>query len=236
MCESEHGYGAARVCDLISNKKIIAICRSIYGGELVALAGALLRGGVGLIEVTFDQADGDNLRKTSEAISMLSASFPEMAVGAGTVVRPEQLDAATTAGASFIVSPNVDSFIIAQTKRKGLVSIPGAMTPTEIVLAQRAGADFVKLFPSGQLGTAYIKAVMAPLNDAKLIATGGISADNLDSFLALGMTGAGIGGELCDKTLICGGRFDRIEEIARILTDIAKRYSAGTLQKSWAQD
>ena len=212
------------ICDLIIRRKLIAICRGIYGEDLKTLATTLQCGGISLIEVTFDHTDRNHLAKTTGAISMLAESFPEMAVGAGTVIRLEHLNAAAAAGATFIISPNTDPAIIAATKDKGLVSIPGAMTPSEIVLAQSACADFVKLFPCDQLGAAYVKAVLSPLNSVMLIATGGIRTGNLDTYLALGMAGAGMGGELCDRELIRAGRFDMIEEIARACVAIASRY------------
>jgi 2-dehydro-3-deoxyphosphogluconate aldolase/(4S)-4-hydroxy-2-oxoglutarate aldolase len=207
--------------DLIAHKKIIAICRGIYGEELLALAAALERGGVHLIEVTFDQSDVEHLRKTSQAIAALSAAMPGMAVGAGTVITQHQLEAARESGARYIISPNTDISIIAETKRMGLVSIPGAMTPSEIVAAWQAGADFVKLFPCAQMGLSYIKSVCSPLNHIPLIATGGIDENNLADYLSAGMLGAGMGGKLCDKKLIREKSFAQIEASARKCAEIA---------------
>lgn len=201
--------------NLILEKKIIAICRGIYGQDLLDLASALARGGVVLIEVTFDQSDPDNLNKTGEAIRAIKAHCPEMRTGAGTVVTLDQLHAAKEAGAEFIISPNTDVSIIRKTKELGLVSIPGSMTPSEIAAAAFAGADFVKLFPAAQLGTSYVKAVLAPLNNVKLLATGGINETNLGEYLKAGCVGAGIAGSLCDKSLIASKAFDQIEEVAR---------------------
>lgn len=201
--------------NLIQEKKIIAICRGIYGQDLLDLAAALARGGVVLIEVTFDQSDPENLVKTGEAIRALKTHCPQMKTGAGTVVTLEQLDAAYEAGAEFIISPNTDASIIKKTKELGLVSIPGSMTPSEIAAAATAGADFVKLFPAAQLGTSFVKAVLAPLNNVKLLATGGINEINLSEFLKAGCVGAGVGGKLCDKSLIASKAFDQVEEVAR---------------------
>ena len=201
--------------NLILEKKIIAICRGIYGESLMLLAEALLKGGIVLMEVTFDQSDPDHLKKTSEAIAALKSTFPAMKSGAGTVLNLAQLGAAKDAGAEFIITPNTDTTIITKTKELGLVSIPGAMTPSEIVDAYHAGADFVKLFPAAQLGIEYIKAILAPLNNAQLLATGGINETNLPDFLRAGCVGAGIGGNLCDKKLIAAKAFDKLEEVAR---------------------
>lgn len=200
--------------NLILEKKIIAICRGIYGNELLELAASLSRGGISLIEVTFDQSDPENLTKTAEAIEILNTHRPEMQAGAGTVINLAQLKAAKAAGAGFIISPNTDTAVISATKEFNLVSIPGAMTPSEIASASQAGADFVKLFPASQLGVGFIKAVLAPLNNVKLLATGGINDENLVDYLNAGCVGAGIGGNLCDKKLIAEKAFDKLEEIA----------------------
>ncbi len=200
--------------NLILEKKIIAICRGIYGNDLLELAASLSRGGISLIEVTFDQSDPENLRKTAEAIEILNTHRPEMQAGAGTVIDLAQLKAAKAAGARFIISPNTDTAVITATKEFNLVSIPGAMTPSEIASASQAGADFVKLFPASQLGVGFIKAVLAPLNNVKLLATGGINDKNLVDYLNAGCVGAGIGGNLCDKELIAEKAFDKLEEIA----------------------
>ncbi len=208
----------------IKNEKIIAICRGIYGHDLIALARALYEGGVKLIEVTFDQSDLDHLTKTPDAIRQLEAAVPEMGIGVGTVVTQEQLQAASNGGARFVISPNTDSDIIRRTKELGLISIPGAMTPSEIVIARQAGADMVKLFPCAQLGVEYIKAIRAPLNDVPLVATGGIDVGNLEQYLSLGMAGAGIGGKLCNKKLIIEGRFDEITTLAQSYASIAAQF------------
>ena len=122
--------------DFIEKYKIICICRKIYGEELLALARALRSGGIRMMEVTFDQADPECIKKTAEAIAMLHAEFgEEMKIGAGTVLSAAQVDAAKDAGAEYIISPNTCLPVIHRTKELGLVSIPGAMTPTEIIAA-----------------------------------------------------------------------------------------------------
>ncbi len=210
--------------DLIMNKKVIAICRGIYGDDLRALADALFKGGIEMIEVTFDQKDPDHLHKTQTAIRMLKDTFQEMAVGAGTVISLTQLQYAYEGGAQYIISPNTDLAVIRETKRLGLLSIPGAMTPSDIVSAYQNGADFVKLFPCAQLGTSYVKAIRSPLNHIPLLATGGITPDNLEEYLSLGMAGAGMGGNLCSKALLKEKKFDELTAIARSCSAIAARY------------
>ena len=138
-----------------------------------------------------------------------------MMFGAGTVISAQQVDVAADAGAKFIISPNTDESVIAETIKRGVVSIPGAATPTEILAASRWGADFVKLFPSAQLGFDYIKSIRAPINQVKLLATGGVNLDNIGMFLKLGMVGVGVGGNLCSKKLLAEGRYDEITATAK---------------------
>jgi 2-dehydro-3-deoxyphosphogluconate aldolase/(4S)-4-hydroxy-2-oxoglutarate aldolase len=210
----------------INQNKVIAICRKIYGEDLYKLADALSLGGVRLMEITFDQADPDNIAKTSEAIHTLTDKFDgKLLPGAGTVLSKEQVKAALEAGARYIISPNVDVEIISYTKELGMLSIPGAMTPSEILTAYKAGADFIKLFPSGTLGFQYIKDILAPISHVKLVATGGVSEETLPQYLELGFAGAGVSGRLTDKKLIKEGNFKEFEIRARNFMSIVNKYS-----------
>jgi 2-dehydro-3-deoxyphosphogluconate aldolase/(4S)-4-hydroxy-2-oxoglutarate aldolase len=206
----------------IQKHKVIAICRRLYGQDLLNLAGALCQGGVNMVEVTFDQSDSESMTKTTEAIHSLLEEFGGcMEIGAGTVLTKQQVKAAKAAGASYIISPNVDVGIIACTKELGLISIPGAMTPSEILTAHHAGADFVKLFPSGTLGFQYIKDILAPISHVKLVATGGVTEETLPDYLKLGFAGAGVSGRLSDKKLIAEANFAEITRRAREFSRIA---------------
>ncbi len=142
-------------------------------------------------------------------------------MGAGTVLTPRQVEIACENGAQFIVSPNASADVIRRTVELGLISIPGAMTPTEILMAYDAGAHFVKLFPAAALGIPYLKSIRSPINHVGLIATGGIGAENLPQFLNAGCVGAGIGGSLCDRKLIASGQGEAVTSLARQITDIA---------------
>ena len=211
--------------EFVLQNKVITICRKVYGEDLLNLAGALLAGGVKLIEVTFDQADPDCVRKTSEAVSALNKKYgDQMMFGAGTVLTKEQVKAAKEAGGRYVISPNTDPEIIAYTKELGLVSIPGAMTPSEIIAAHNCGADIVKLFPSGYLNFSYIKDILAPISHVRLCATGGVTEENFKQYLELGFAGAGISGRLCDKKCIAAGDFAEISKRAKDFTEIAKAY------------
>ncbi|MDF2501988.1 MAG: aldolase [Anaerosporomusa subterranea] len=209
----------------IRRHKVIAICRRLYGPDLLSLASALSQGGVNMLEVTFDQSDPECIKKTSEAIRSLLEKFGScMEIGAGTVLTKEQVMAAKDAGASYIISPNVDVEIIKYTKALGLVSVPGAMTPSEILTAHNAGADFVKLFPSGTLGFNYIKDILAPISHVKLVATGGVTEETLPEYLKLGFAGAGVSGRFSDKKLIAEGNFAEITRRAQAFSKIASDY------------
>ena len=200
----------------VLDKKIVAIVRGVYGQEAVNLAKALYAGGIELLEVTFDQSKPENLNRTSDTVRLLCQELGDkMHFGAGTVTTLEMLNLAKEAGATFIVSPDFNPEIIKATVEAGLVSMPGAMTPTEILTAYRAGADFVKVFPTSTLGAAYIKGVRGPLNHIRLLAVGGVNEKNIAEFLAAGCVGAGIGGNLVNKTWIANGEWDKITALAR---------------------
>lgn len=210
----------------IEQNKVITICRKVYGKDLLNLADALYAGGIKLMEVTFDQADPDCITKTSQCIRELCARFGNrMLFGAGTVLTREQVKAAADAGAAYIISPNVDPAVITYTKELGLVSIPGAMTPSEIMTAHNLGADIVKLFPAGYLGFRYIKDIRAPISHVKLCATGGVTEENWGEYLKLDFSGAGISGRLCDKECIASGDFAEITRRAKVFMDICAAHT-----------
>ena len=200
----------------VLDKKIVSIVRGVYGEDCVKLAQALYEGGIELLEVTFDQAKPDELTRTSDSIKLLVECLGDkMVFGAGTVTTVEMLELAKNAGAKFIVSPDTNEEVIRETVAAGMVSMPGALTPTEVVTAHRWGADFVKLFPAGTQGTAYFKAVTAPLNHIRMLAVGGVNEKNIADFLAAGAVGAGVGGNLVNKTWIKNGEFDKITAVAK---------------------
>lgn len=134
----------------------------------------------------------------------------------------EQVQAAFDAGAEYIISPNTNEAVIRRTRELGMVSMPGAMTPTEILQAHDAGANFVKLFPTGWLGLKYLKDIMGPINHIKLIATGGITEENFGEFLKAGMVGAGVSSRLVDKKLREQGNYEELTARARKFTEIAE--------------
>lgn len=206
----------------IQHEKIIVIVRQVYGDSLLKLAEALRKGGIRLMEVTFDQGDSNNKEKTCNAITSLMSEFgDDFGVGVGTTLTVDHVRAAHEAGAKFIISPNSNELVIAETKKLGMISIPGAMTPTEILNAASWGADYVKIFPVGSLGLKYCKDVMAPINHLNLIATAGVKEDNFGEILDTGFVGAGISGRLTDKKLIETGDWPEFTKRAEAFVKIA---------------
>ena len=150
------------VIETIKKEKLIAIVRGIAPEKCLKVAGALYAGGFRLVEITFDQKNPDSWATTAAAIKAISEAYSgTMEVGAGTVTSVELVELAASAGAKYIISPDTNIDVIKRTRELGLVSMPGALTPTEILTAYNNGADFVKLFPIANLGPAYVKAVRA---------------------------------------------------------------------------
>lgn len=204
------------IIEKVMQKKIIAIVRGVYGEDCVDLAKALYAGGIELMEVTFDQSEPDLLSRTSDTIAMLDGALGErMIFGAGTVMSVPMLHMAKEAGARFAVSPDVNEEVIKATVDAGMVSMPGALTPTEIATAHRFGADFVKVFPASGLGAPYIKAIRAPLNHIRLLAVGGVSENNVAAFLKAGCVGVGVGGNLVNREWIQNREFEKITRLAK---------------------
>ncbi len=207
------------VVNLASREKIIAIVRGVASEQCMNVANALYNGGVRLMEVTYDQGKPESWRATAQAIGDIARAFDgRMLVGAGTVTTTELVDLTREAGGLFIISPDTNVDVIRRTRELGLVSMPGALTPSEILTAHRAGADIVKLFPAAELGPGYLKAVRAPINHVKIMAVGGINEKNIGSFLAAGAIGAGVGGNLANRAWIEAGEFDKITAAASALT------------------
>lgn len=208
------------VLDKILEGKVIAIVRGIPSEDVVSLAEALVKGGISCIEVTFDQSSEEKMQDTLKAISNIRQALGDrVCVGAGTVMSVRQVDQAVAAGAEYMISPNINPDVILRTKALGKVSIPGAMTPTEVAYAYELGADIVKMFPAGVLGSGYIKAVKAPLKHIPVTAVGGVNPENCADFIRAGAVGVGVGGNLVSPQYVKEGRFDEIAAIAKSYVD-----------------
>ncbi|HEX4950925.1 MAG TPA: bifunctional 4-hydroxy-2-oxoglutarate aldolase/2-dehydro-3-deoxy-phosphogluconate aldolase [Blastocatellia bacterium] len=177
--------------------RVIAILRGDFGGREAEMVAAMIEGGLTAVEVTLNSPDA------LATIGRLAVQFgARCAVGAGTVLTPHEVRQVAEAGGTFIVSPNCDPRVIAETKACQMISLPGAFTPTEIVNAVEAGADAVKLFPATSLGPSYVKAVRAPLSDLRLIPTGGVTPEMAQQYRSAGAWAVGIGSELLGKEIL----------------------------------
>ncbi len=200
--------------------RIVAIIRGFAPETCLRLAEAYAKGGIRLVEVTFNQKAPETWKDTAAAISAIKERFAgEVHAGAGTVLTEEQLSMCEQAGGEYMITPNVKPALIRECVRRGLVAMPGAMTPSEAVDAYEAGASFVKVFPAGALGPGYIKAICAPLSHIPFLAVGGVGPDNVADFIKSGCVGAGVGGNLTNKEWIAAGEWGKIEEVARLLIE-----------------
>ena len=202
------------IIENILKHKIIAIVRGIEPEKCIKVAEAILRAGINMIEVTFDQTSRNGFQETRSAIHAIRERLDDqMYVGAGTVLTIEQVDLAIEAGAEYIITPAVDVNVIRYVKEKNMVVLPGALTPTEAVRAYTAGADMVKIFPAADLGPGYLKSLKAPLKHIPMLAVGGVTEKNIGDYLAAGALGVGVGC-LANKTWIANGEYDRITACA----------------------
>ncbi len=212
-----------QIVGTVLDGRIIAIIRGFAPDVCLKLAEAYARGGIRLVEVTFNQKSPETWKDTAAAIRAIKERFSgSVCVGAGTVLTEEQLDMCEQAGGEYMITPNVNTALIRECVRRGLVAMPGALTPSEAVDAWEAGASFVKIFPAGSLGPAYVKAIRAPLSHIPFLAVGGISPENVADFMRVGCVGAGVGGNLTNKEWIAAGEWSRIEDVARQLIERSK--------------
>lgn len=195
---------------IIRETGIVAIVRGTGIESLLKIAEALNEGGVRVIEVTL------NTPGAIEMIAQLEKEFgDEMLIGAGTVLDPETARSVILAGAKFVLGPTLSLDVSKLCKRYNTVYVPGVLTPTEIIKAWEAGAQIVKIFPAGALGSRYIKELRGPLPQVEMMPVGGVTVDNTAEFIKAGATALGIGGELVDRNAVEEGRFELLTEKAR---------------------
>ena len=204
----------------IEEEKLIVIVRGVPTAAISDTMEALYAGGVRLAEITFDASGIITDAETEESIRIAAETMRgRMVIGAGTVLSPAQVERTKRAGGCFIISPDTNPDVILRTRSLSMVSIPGAMTPSEITRANALGADFVKLFPAGSLGVSYFKAIRAPLSQVKLLAVAGITLENIPDFRSAGACGFGISSSIVKKELFKAGNFDEITALARQYTE-----------------
>ena len=211
------------VIQKILDEKLIVIVRGLEKEKMILLAEAMYEGGIRLIEVTYSANGSIPDEVTAECIRSIHEHFEgRMLVGAGTVLTPKQVEMTKAAGGSFIISPNVKEAVIQKTRELDMVSMPGALTPTEIEDAHEMGADFVKLFPVSTFGPEYVKAVKAPLSHIRLLAVGGVDHHNLKDYLKVGVCGFGMASNIVDKKMVAEGNYAGITELARRYVEAVK--------------
>ena len=200
----------------IEENKIIVIVRGVARENLIPLVSAMYEGGIRLVECTYDATGKIPDEDIAANIEMLAKHFQgKMEIGAGTVITEKQVALTAKAGGKFIISPDTAPEVIRATKEAALVSIPGALTPSEVRAANKAGADFVKLFPVDVFGPKYVKTLLAPLSNVKVLAVNGISDQNMNDYLEAGASGVGVGSGIVRKDLIAKGDFAGITEAAK---------------------
>jgi 2-dehydro-3-deoxyphosphogluconate aldolase / (4S)-4-hydroxy-2-oxoglutarate aldolase len=179
------------VIERLKDLKVVAVIREAEKNNIIPIARSLSKGGVKALEITAETPGAASL------IEQVVDEFgDELVVGAGTVLDPETARTVIMAGSRFIVSPSTNLETIKLTKRYGVVSIPGALTPTEILTAYEHGADMIKVFPANVFGPNYIKSIHGPFPTIPLMVTGGINLNNMTDYLNEGSVAVGIGSNL----------------------------------------
>lgn len=202
--------------DRIAQIKIVPVVKLDRAEDTEKVMGALCRGGIMAAEITFRTACA------AEAIETACRKFPEMLIGAGTVINARQAEKAVKAGAKFIVGPGWSDKVAEYCVRAGVLYLPGCVTPTEIIAALEYGINVVKFFPASVYGgLKAIKALAAPFVGVKFVPTGGVNADNLAEYLACDKIVACGGSWMVDGKLIAQGRFDEIERLSKEACDVA---------------
>ena len=203
----------------ILNIGVVPVVRTSSAESAIRAIEAVYAGGIRAAEITM------TVPGAVKALEKLADAFGDkLVLGAGTVLDPETARICMLAGAEFFVTPALNLKTIEMAKRYSKIIAPGALTPTEIVTAWEAGADFVKVFPCGAVGgVKYIKALKAPLPHVEMVPTGGVSLENTADFLRAGAAAVAVGAELIDAKTIAEGKYEVFEERARLfLAEVAK--------------
>jgi len=192
--------------------RLVAIIRLRHEAPLARVAEALVAGGIRALEFTLTSPGA------VPAITACRARLGnDVIVGAGTVLDAEEARRCLDAGAQFLVSPGFDPAVVALARERGALAMPGALTPTEIVTAWRAGADVVKVFPARAFGPRYIADLLAPLPQIPLMPTGGVDETNVADYLRAGAVGVAVGGRLVAEDAVAQADWNALTERARVL-------------------
>ena len=214
---------AETVRERIEHAGIVPVLRAGSTDEALALAAAMVAGGITVLEVTTTLPDAVAVLRRLRAIY-----GDGLLLGSGTVTTAQQCDATIAAGAEFVVSPAFVPEVIACARAHGKLMVSGALTPTEILGAWRQGADIIKVFPCSAMGGAsYLKAIHAPLPEIPLLPTGGITLSSAEEFLQAGAIALGVGSDLVNTSAIRSGKPETITETARAYCGIVERWRTG---------
>ena len=202
---------------------LIPVLRARSVNEALALVDAMVAGGVTVVEVTM------TVPGAMSVLRQLKSKYgSQLLLGSGTVMSVEQCVETIEAGSEFVVSPSLQLDVIRKTKELGKLSIPGALTPTEVIAARNAGADFVKIFPCSAVGGAsYLKALKAPFPDLRLIPTGGVTLQSAAEFLEAGASALGVGSDLVNAKAIADGKLEIVTSAARAYLEIIAKARKG---------
>jgi 2-dehydro-3-deoxyphosphogluconate aldolase/(4S)-4-hydroxy-2-oxoglutarate aldolase len=208
----------SEVIQTIRDIGLIPVVRATSADEAMRAIDAIREGGISVLEITMTVPGAIKL------IEEVAKRYEKEAlVGAGTVLDPETATACIESGAQFVVSPALNVETIACCRRLGVAVMPGALTPTEVVQAWNAGADFVKVFPAGAVGgPSYLKSLKAPLPQIELVPTGGVSLKTAADFIRAGAAALGVGADLCDIKAIREGQAALITERAKQFIEIVR--------------
>jgi len=196
---------------------IVPVIRASSAEQAKFAAEAVCAGGIPIVEITM------TVPGAVEVIAELSRTAPRVLVGAGTVVNKEAALRCMDAGAQFLVSPGFNAGTVAVAREKDLLIMAGALTPTEVMAAWEAGADFVKIFPCGSLGGPnYIRALKGPFPQVPMVPTGGVNLETAADYIRAGATALGVGGELVQKEALQNRNADLIRGFARQFVEIVR--------------
>ena len=208
--------------EIIERVGLVPVLRAKSIAQAHAVVEAMIAGGVTVVEVTMTVPNAVHLLK-----ELKKEHGSKILLGSGTVTTAKEAEETIEAGAEFVVSPSLHPEVIAATKVAGKLSIPGALTPTEVITAYRAGADYVKIFPCSAVGGAsYLKAILAPFPFLKLIPTGGVTLKTAEEFIRAGARALGVGSDLVNLSAIDEGKPEIITEAARAYLQVLARVRA----------
>jgi 2-dehydro-3-deoxyphosphogluconate aldolase / (4S)-4-hydroxy-2-oxoglutarate aldolase len=218
--QGDQGSGIQAWRQRLQDHRLVAVIRSPTLDLGWNMALAAMAGGLEILEIAWTGEDPGGL------VTRLRQEFPDRSIGVGTLLYPEQLQGAIAAGAQFCFSPHTDPLLIQGAIDRDIPFIPGALTPTEIHQAWRAGATCVKVFPVAQMGgAAYVRSLQGPLGHIPLVPTGGVNQDNLKDLLAAGAVAVGLSQSLFPRPLLQAQDWPAIRALAEGLVALSRRES-----------